>query len=78
VQIGSVAAERAPLIGGRLTRGDTVAAVFQGMTAGNAFVRVRFGGGAPSLPQEPAGRAATAPAQDAPFYPDPEPSEWGA
>ena len=52
VQIGYVSAERAPYIGGRMSRGEDATAIFQGMGA-TAFVRVRFGGGVPTLPPAP-------------------------
>ncbi len=74
VQLGYLTAERAPWIGARLRGGEEVAAVFQGMGEGAAYVRVRFGGGVPTLP---VGRESRAPA-DVDFYPDPEGSEWGA
>ncbi|RYF11048.1 MAG: hypothetical protein EOO77_20260, partial [Oxalobacteraceae bacterium] len=50
VQLGYVNAERAPYIGSRLARGEDVMAIFQGLDSGSAFIRVRFGGGAPLLP----------------------------
>jgi hypothetical protein len=85
VQLGYVNAERAPYIGSRLARGEDVMAVFQGIDGGSAFIRVRFGGGAPSLP--PAANVAPSaprpPRRQGPvdphaFYPDEESSEWGA
>ena len=53
VQIGYVSAERAPYIGGRMSRGEDVTAIFQGMHGAAAFIRVRFGGGVPTLPPPP-------------------------
>lgn len=82
VQLGYVTAERAPYIGSRIGRGEEVAAIFQGMEGSVAYVRVRFGGGSPSLPQ-PSPRSTAAcrgPAADEPpaFYPDEDGPEWGA
>ncbi|WP_374293490.1 HIRAN domain-containing protein [Sphingomonas sp.] len=82
VQIGYLTAERAPLIGGRISRGEEVSAVFQGLAGTSAYVRVRFGGGAPTLPITTA--AASPPVdQKTPddldiFYPDDDGPEWGA
>ena len=73
VQVGYLTAERAPWIGARLRGGEEVAAVFQGLGDGAAYVRVRFGGGAPTLP---AGR--TVPMESDDIAPDPEGPEWGA
>jgi hypothetical protein len=44
VQIGYVNAERAPYVGLRMGRGEDVAAIFQGIDGGSAFIRARFGG----------------------------------
>lgn len=85
IQIGYVTAERAPYIGGRMARGETVTAIFQGLEGAVAFIRVRFGGGMPTLPQQPD----VPPASPGPdrqrepydphaFYPDDEGPEWGA
>ncbi len=83
VQIGYLSAERAPYIGGRMSRGEDAVVIFQGMDGGSAFVRVRFGGGAPTLP--PASSAATSssrrvsqPHDPDGFYPDDEGPDWGA
>lgn len=95
VQLGYVNAERAPYIGGRISRGEDVLAIFQGIEGESAFIRVRsafirvrFGGEAPTLPPltgKPAApaRAARAARSAAPhdphaFYPDEEGPEWGA
>ena len=87
VQLGYVNAERAPYIGGRMGRGEDVVAVFQGIEGRSAFLRVRFGGGAPTLPllsakPQPVGsqrdpRGAGQRDPDA-FYPDEEGPEFGA
>jgi hypothetical protein len=50
VQLGYLTAERAPYINARISRGEPVSAIFQGMEGGVAFIRVRFGGGFPTLP----------------------------
>lgn len=88
VQLGYINAERAPYIGSRMSRGEDVEAIFQGMDGGSAFIRVRFGGGAPTLPPSPAtpvarGQASRPSRQSKPydpdaFYPDEEGPEWGA
>lgn len=85
VQLGYLNAERAPYIGGRLARGEDVMAIFQEVDGGSAYIRVRFGGGVPSLP--PMGNfdpsAPRPPRRPKPldphaFYPDDDGSEWGA
>lgn len=83
VKIGYLSAERAPYVGGRLRRGEAATAIFQGMDRGAAFVRVRFGGGTPTLPasDRPSGSAGSsdgAPDDPPPFYPDDDGPEWGA
>lgn len=88
IQLGYVSAERAPYIASRLSRGEDVVTVFQGVEAGSAFIRVRFGGGAPTLPPT-TGKPASPPFPSRPprrpepcdphgFYPDEEGPEWGA
>jgi hypothetical protein len=74
IQIGYLTAERAPWIGAKLEGGEDWQAVFQGLEGRAAYIRIRFGGGAPVLP---------APRQPAPewddhFQPDPVGSDWGA
>ena len=49
VQLGYVSAERAPLIGKRMKEGEA-SAVFQAMHGSGAYIRIRFGGGVPTLP----------------------------
>jgi hypothetical protein len=88
VQIGYINAERAPYIGGRMGRGEDVEAIFQGLDGASAFIRVRFGGGVPTLPapsdKPPAPpRSPRPPRRSQPydphaFYPDEEGPEWGA
>ncbi|MEG8045722.1 HIRAN domain-containing protein [Sphingomonas aerolata] len=48
-RLGYVSAERAPLIGKRMKEGEAIA-VFQAMHGSGAYIRIRFGGGAPTLP----------------------------
>jgi hypothetical protein len=76
VQLGYVGAERAPLISKRMQHDDTVA-IFQGLQGGAAYIRIRFGGGAPTLPL-----VSTAPTRNAAsppdIYPDDDGPEWGA
>lgn len=76
VQVGYLSAERAPLIGARIRRGEKVNAVFQGLAGSVAYVRVRFGGGEPTLPPVQAVPSPSAQMDD--FYPDAEGPEWGA
>lgn len=88
VQIGYVNAERAPYIGSRMARGEDVEAIFQGMDDRSAFIRVRFGSDAPTLPPASANPAAPVqttrpsrrvePYDPHAFYPDEEGPEWGA
>lgn len=73
VQLGYLTAERCGWIGAKLRAGEEVAAVFQETGTAATVIRVRFGGGAPSLPKKRRGRR---PTED--FYADPEGPEWGA
>lgn len=50
VRIGYLTAERCGWIGARLMRGEEARAVFQEAGRTAAVVRVRFGGGEPTLP----------------------------
>ena len=89
VQMGYLSAERAPLIGRRMQQEEHVA-VFQALVGSLGYVRIRFGGGAPALPNlvegpdpvegELAARSRSRAASFDPdaFYPDPEGPEWGA
>lgn len=75
-QLGYLTFERAGWIGRRLQAEDSVA-VFQGAVGSAAYIRVRFGGGAPTLPpvveQQPEQRA-----WNDDFYPDPDGPDFGA
>lgn len=53
IQVGYLPSDRAPYIGTRMRR-EPCAAIFQGMTEAVGFVRIRFGGDAPTLPDETA------------------------
>ncbi|MEG3164441.1 HIRAN domain-containing protein [Sphingomonas sp. PB2P19] len=89
VQMGYISAERAPLIGKRM-QGDDVAAVFQGLVHSGAYIRLRFGGGLPTLPPAPAEPQRAPPAPRSmgarprrlfdphAFYPDEEGPQFGA
>lgn len=83
IQLGYLSAERAPLIGRRIPLEEHVG-VFQALVGSMGYLRIRFGGGAPTLPDtvEPempvASRARTATFDPDAFYPDPEGPEWGA
>lgn len=79
-QQGYVSAKRAPLIGKRMKEDDATA-VFQAMHGNGAYIRIRFGGGLPTLPDpvpdvpKPAPPRQMRPAQRAvydphAFYPD--------
>jgi hypothetical protein len=88
IQLGYVNAERAPYIGSRMSRGEDVEAIFQGMDGGSAFIRVRFGGGVPTLPPPPRSPASAPPPPRSSrrsqpydphaFFPDEDGPEWGA
>ncbi len=54
VQIGYLSAERCGLFGKRLRAGEEVRAVFQEADRFRAVIRVRFGGGEPTLPERAA------------------------
>lgn len=91
IQVGYLPADRAAWVGMRMEREGYVA-LFQGLSDHYGFVRIRFGGEAPTLPVP----KAAAPAniiqdideqgeprvirQDIPddFYPDTDGPEWGA
>lgn len=82
IQVGYITAERAPWIGSRIRNGDEVHAIYQGLVEAAGYVRVRVGGGQPSLP--PAKHApphshlgSSAADPDVGFWPDEEGSEWG-
>ena len=78
VQVGYLSAERAPLIGARIRRGEPVRAVFQGMKGSVAYIRLRFGGEAPTLPAPAQGAAVLDAAWPEDFHPDPDGPDWGA
>lgn len=83
VQMGYLSAERAPFIGRRMQQ-EEYAVVFQAFGGSIGYVRIRFGGGAPALPDainaKPHAplRTRAAPLDPDAFYPDPEGPEWGA
>jgi hypothetical protein len=76
LQVGYLSAERAPWIGARIRAGDEVNAILQGMEGSTGYLRVRIGGGAPTLP--PVRARDEAVAGDPDFWPDPEGPEFGA
>jgi len=49
-QIGYLSAERCGWIGGRIAAGEICHAVFQALDTYTATIRIRFGGGSPTLP----------------------------
>lgn len=79
VQVGYLSAERAPLIGRRMQQ-EEHAAIFQGLVGSMGYVRIRFGGGLPTLPDvaEHGPQRHIATFDPDVFYPDPEGPEWGA
>jgi len=81
IQLGYLSAERAPWIGRRIKAGEELMAVFQGIAGSAAAIRVRFGGGEPTLPSSPSrsgisGATTSDPVDD--FFPDPDGPDWGA
>jgi hypothetical protein len=76
LQVGYLSAERAPWIGARIRAGDEVNAIYQGLTGGAGYLRVRIGGGAPTLPVTRERDEADGSEPD--FWPDPEGPEFGA
>jgi hypothetical protein len=73
-QIGYLMSERAVWIGPKLAAGEEWLAVFQGLGPTAAYIRIRFGGGAPTLPVQ----RKREPIWTDDFQPDPEGPEWGA
>lgn len=91
VQVGYVTAERAPYIRRILSGGEPYEAIFQRLDVTAAYVRARFGGGAPTMPINQGGENIVSPPPRAPrpsrsrapydpheFQPDPDGPEWGA
>ena len=82
LQVGYLTAERAPYIGARIRDGQEFEAVFQGLDTTAGYIRVRFGGGSPTLPDARTDQFAEGdipfPLDDSGFYPDEDGPEWGA
>ncbi|MBX9815388.1 MAG: HIRAN domain-containing protein [Sphingomonas sp.] len=84
IQIGYLSAARAAWISRRLRAGELAEALFQDQHETVAAIRVRFGGGAPTLPRRrplPAPVLRELPIRQAPvrdWYPDPPAPDWGA
>lgn len=76
IQVGYLTAERAPWIGGKIATGEEVVAIFQSLSSAAAIIRVRFGGGTPTLPLPSAPRRPILSTDD--FNADPEGPVWGA
>ncbi|HET9511393.1 MAG TPA: HIRAN domain-containing protein [Sphingomonas sp.] len=72
-QMGYVAADRAAYIGKRMAEGYF--AVFQGHVGSAAYIRIRFGGGQPTLPRPAVVERRS---DDDDFFPDPDGPEFGA
>lgn len=83
IQIGYLTRTAAPNVGELLAAGEPVEAIFQGLDVSAAYIRVRFGGGAPTIPVSQGGEhfVETDPwwagGGDG-FVPDPEGPMWGA
>ncbi|WP_337587815.1 HIRAN domain-containing protein [Sphingomonas phyllosphaerae] len=83
VQVGYITAERAPWMGSRIRNGEDVRAIYQGLVGSSGYLRVRVGGGDPSLPpvafapEKPRDPQELAEAGDG-FWPDDDGPEWGA
>lgn len=76
MQIGYLSRERCLWVGSRIRAGEIFHAVFQELDEHVAAIRVRFGGGLPTLPV-PRPRPPV-PDEDEWLYRDPDGSEWGA
>ena len=77
IQVGYVPAERAPWLGGRIRLGEEVQAILQGLTEHSGWMRVRIGGGVPSLPSIVYRQPSSPRVGDNDFHPDPAGPEWG-
>lgn len=82
-QLGYLSADRAPWIGSKIAAGDDIAGIFQAPGATAAVIRVRIGGGAPTLPpplppELPRPTTVDHDATAPDFYSDPDGPEWGA
>lgn len=85
IQLGYLPAERAGWIGGRMRAGEEWQAIFQALNGNVAYARIRFGGGAPTLPpavtappSQPRAPRRSSSADTEIFYPDEDGPEWGA
>jgi hypothetical protein len=76
MQIGYLSRERCLWVGSRMRAGEDHQVIFQDVDEHIASVRVRFGGGAPTLPV-PRPKA-PAPDEDYWLYRDPDVSDWPA
>ena len=74
-QLGYLTAERCGWIGSRLGAGERYEAFFQEPGRSSAVIRVRFGGGTPTLPPP---RDPVPPPDEFGIEPDPDPDGWGA
>lgn len=72
--VGYVPSERAPFVAGKMAASTEIQAVFQELRSEIAVIRVRIGGGAPTLPPEQNAK----PLAEPELYPDPDAGEWGA
>ena len=83
IQVGYLTSERAVFISARIRAGDEVAAIYQGLAGAAGYIRVRIGGGQPTLPPDRGDvDQVSSPARSADgdngFFPDPDGPEWGA
>lgn len=78
MQIGYLSRERCLWVGSRIRAGESYEAVFQDLSEHIAAIRIRFGGGQPTLPAPRPKEATPAPNDDDWLCRDPDGPEWGA
>jgi hypothetical protein len=81
IQLGYLKSERAVFVGAKIRAGESYEVVFQEAAPSIGVIRIRFGGGAPTLPPpRPVDIPTNRPNgdDDSGFYPDPDGPEWGA
>lgn len=74
-QIGYLTAERAPWIGAKIRAGEPVTAIFDRSTRFGAWIRARFDGGRPTLPEIKDVDEVRPEQAEQDFYPDPDPPD---
>jgi len=83
IQLGYLKSERAVFVGAKIRAGEPYEVVFQEAAPQIGVIRIRFGGGAPTLPpprerQKGVDIIETPHHDHSGFYPDPDGPEWGA